>query len=93
MAGRGSHFWSHSVFTRAGVPTLAGGGLELGDRVYVGARATIVHCRVPSGAVIGAGRVLAQTFEPEDGEQLTLVGNPARVVRVDVAETDQPASA
>jgi acetyltransferase-like isoleucine patch superfamily enzyme len=93
VAGRGSQFWSHSIFTRAGVPTLAGGELELGDGVYVGARSTIVHCRVPKRAVVGAGTVLAHSFEAEPEQQLTLVGNPARIVRVDAAGPDQPASA
>jgi carbonic anhydrase/acetyltransferase-like protein (isoleucine patch superfamily) len=50
VAGRGSQFWSHSIFTRAGEATLAGDGVEIGDRVYVGARSTIVHCRVPASS-------------------------------------------
>lgn len=81
IGGRASQFWSHSRFKHLGGPELEPRRLDVGDRVYVGARATLVHCAIPCDAVVGAGAVLTKSFAAEPGEQLLIVGNPAEIVR------------
>ena len=78
VGGRDTHFWSH---TR----TLSGSGARLepttvtiGSDVYVGARATLVGCSIPDGAVVGAGSVVTKSFAPEP-QRLLIAGNPAAI--------------
>ena len=81
IGGRETQMWSHSLVTRDGVDRLEPREMVLGDGVYVGARALLVHCRVPARAIVGAGAVLTRSYEADDGAQLVLAGNPAVVVR------------
>lgn len=75
IGGRDSQFWSHSRFTTAdGTKALEPRTLFVGDRVYVGARATLVHCFIPTDCVVGAGAVPTKQFV-ETGQMI--VGNPA----------------
>jgi acetyltransferase-like isoleucine patch superfamily enzyme len=56
--------------------------VRIGDRVWIGARATILKgVRVGEGAVIGAGSVVTRDVPA----RALVAGNPARVVRENVA--------
>jgi len=79
LGGRDSQFWSHSRFARAGVPSLEPRELIIEDRVYTGARVTIVHCVLPRGATVGAGAVVTKSFAAE-GDDMVIAGNPAVAV-------------
>lgn len=58
----------------------ASGGPDIGDRVWIGAHATIVGAqKVAAGATIGAGAVVTGDV----GERCLVLGNPARVARWD----------
>jgi len=52
--------------------------LIIDDRCYVGARATLVYCRIPADSVVGAGAVVTKDFSKE-GTGLLLAGSPAEV--------------
>ncbi len=60
-----------------GVSRLAATRVEVGADAYVGARAMLLGCRVPPGAVVGAGSVVTKDFAPE-AARLLIAGNPAR---------------
>ncbi|HET6810039.1 MAG TPA: acyltransferase [Acidimicrobiales bacterium] len=58
----------------------SGGGVRIGDHVWIGARATILKgVSIGDGAVVGAGAVVSR--DVPDG--CVAVGNPARVVHKD----------
>lgn len=63
----------------AGVPTPTDAdGVEIGDDVFVGARAMILKgVRVGNGSVIGAGSVVVSDVP----SHVVVAGNPARIVR------------
>jgi len=71
VGGRDSQFLTHS---------LASGWRELAiaDRCYIGTRAVLVYCQIPSDSVVGAGAVVTKNFSKE-GPRLLLAGNPAEV--------------
>ena len=56
----------------------AAGAIEIGDDVWIGARATILGAvSIGAGAIVGAGAVVASDVAPGT----VVAGNPARVVR------------
>lgn len=83
VGGRDSQLWSHSRFTRSGERTLAPKTLTVERGVYIGARATLVHCTIPAGAVVGAGAVVTRTLDVENVGDV-IAGNPATVIKRDV---------
>jgi len=78
IGGRDTHFWSHTRSLQNGVPQLEPTQVQIGADVYVGARATLVGCRIPDGAVVGAGSVVTKDF-PAEAQRLLIAGNPAAV--------------
>lgn len=93
LAGRDSHLWSHTVTLIDGGQKLVPTTVKIGQKVYVGARSTLVGCSIPAEAMVGAGAVVTKNFENEPGRVL-IAGNPAKVVkRYDVpAESPQSPS-
>jgi acetyltransferase-like isoleucine patch superfamily enzyme len=75
VGGRDSQFWSHSRFTGHGLDQRE---LSVEEGVYIGARATIVHCRIPAFCVVGAGAVVTRSF---DEQHMVIAGNPAEQVQ------------
>lgn len=78
IAGRDTHFWSHGF-----VPTSEGlkhtrMSLQIGESTYIGARATLLGCSIPDGAIVGAGSIVSKSFPAEDSS-LLIAGNPAVV--------------
>jgi acetyltransferase-like isoleucine patch superfamily enzyme len=78
VAGRNTHFWSHSMTYPDGVPVFAPMAVYVGKGVYIGARSTLLGCNIPDGAVVGAGSVVNKTFPPESS-RLLIAGNPATI--------------
>jgi acetyltransferase-like isoleucine patch superfamily enzyme len=78
VAGRDTHFWSHSLTYPMGVPALVPMNVHVGEGAYIGARTTLVGCNIPDGAVVGAGSVVNKTFAPESC-RLLIAGNPATI--------------
>jgi serine acetyltransferase len=92
LAGRDTHLWSHSATLEAGVRKLIPTRVEIGSGAYIGARATLVGCRVPTGAFVGAGAVVVKPFADDVGRVL-LAGNPAKVVKTYAAAETPPVQA
>jgi len=79
VGGRDSQFWTHSLALRPnGTRQIDWRELVIADRCYLGARATLVYCQIPSDSVVGAGAVVTKDFSAE-GSGLLLAGNPAQV--------------
>ena len=78
IGGRETQFWSHQVAPINGEFALEPGHVEVGEDVYIGARAMLLGCRVPPRAVVGAGSVVTKSFEAEDA-RLLIAGNPAAI--------------
>ncbi len=74
IGGRDTQIWSHSRFTTQGTEPRE---VVIEEGVYTGARATIVHCRIPAFSVIGAGAVVTRSFEDQG---MLIAGNPATPV-------------
>jgi acetyltransferase-like isoleucine patch superfamily enzyme len=81
IAGRDSHLWTHTLVFENGQTKLAAKPLRLGNSCYIGARATLLYCELPSGTIVGAGSVVTKSFEPLAGRILMLAGNPAILKR------------
>ncbi len=78
VGGRETQFWSHTWALVDGVPSLQPTSVHIEDDVYIGARATLVSCAIPAGAVVGAGSVVTKRFAPE-AARLLIAGNPATI--------------
>ena len=78
IAGRDTHFWSHQVGLVDGVSRLMPLRICVGDDAYIGARAMLLGCSIPAGAVVGAGSVVTKDFAPEK-DRLLIAGNPAAI--------------
>ena len=78
IGGRDTHFWSHTRTLKNGVPELEPTKVTVGADVYVGARATLVGCDIPDGAVVGAGSIVTKSFAAE-AQRLLIAGNPAAI--------------
>jgi acetyltransferase-like isoleucine patch superfamily enzyme len=78
LAGRDTHIWSHTMSYENNNLSLIPLNVEIGEEVYVGARSTILFCKVPSRAVIGAGSIVNKSLETNGGRVL-IAGNPAIV--------------
>lgn len=80
IGGRDTQFWSHTLRLREGRQVLEPADIFVGEEVYVGARATLVCCSIPAGAIVGAGSVVAKSFAPDEC-RLLLAGNPADIIK------------
>jgi len=78
IGGRDTQFWSHTRTFVDSVPSLEPTSVCIGDDVYIGARAMLVSCDVPAGAVVGAGSVVTKSFASE-ACRLLIAGNPATI--------------
>jgi acetyltransferase-like isoleucine patch superfamily enzyme len=80
LAGRDTHIWSHTRVISNGQPQLAPTEVVIGPGSYIGARSTLVGCRLPARAVVGAGSVVTKDFS-DISDQVLIAGNPAKVVK------------
>jgi serine acetyltransferase len=78
VGGRDTQVWSHSLTYNQEIPDLAPMHVHIGEGAYIGARATLVGCKIPDRAVVGAGSVVNKTFAPESC-RLLIAGNPATI--------------
>lgn len=78
IGGRETQIWSHTRAFVNGAPSLQPTNVSVAEDVYVGARATLVGCTLPAGAVVGAGSVVTKSFAPE-AARLLIAGNPASI--------------
>jgi len=62
------------------MPQLAPITVEIGADAYIGARATLVGCKLPSKALVGAGSVVTKDFA-DIHDRVLIAGNPAKVVK------------
>jgi acetyltransferase-like isoleucine patch superfamily enzyme len=76
VAGRETQFWSHQMALVDGVSELKPLRVCVGPDAYIGARAMLLGCNIPAGAMVGAGSVVAKSFPPEPC-RLLIAGNPA----------------
>jgi acetyltransferase-like isoleucine patch superfamily enzyme len=79
LAGRDTQVWSHSQVME-NEPQLAPLTVEIGGDTYVGARATLVGCKIPPKAVVGAGSVVTKDFS-DVHDRVLIAGNPGKVVK------------
>jgi acetyltransferase-like isoleucine patch superfamily enzyme len=86
VAGRETHFWSHTLDVSGDKPVLVPGELHVGTDCYIGARSTLLFCRIPDRAAVGAGSVVTKSFPPEK-DRLLIAGNPA-IVRKRYSQPD-----
>jgi len=80
IGGRDTQIWSHTIRIRQGRQQLEPADVRIGEEVYVGARATLICCDIPAGAMVGAGSVVAKSF-PAESSRLLLAGNPAAIMK------------
>lgn len=79
IAGRDTHFWSHGRLYHEDKPKLGTTDIEIGKKSYIGARATLIGCSIPDGAIVGAGSIVNKSFERDDSCSFLLAGNPAQI--------------
>lgn len=91
IAGRDTHFWSHSLTYKIDRTLLQPMNIYLGERVYVGARATILGSSIPDRAIIGAGSVVNKKIASEDCP-LLIAGNPATIKKRYVFDIEKHSS-
>jgi acetyltransferase-like isoleucine patch superfamily enzyme len=97
IGGRGTQIYTHSLISPGGVEPWKIGEMVIGDGAKVFARTTLIHCRIPPGAMVVAGAVLTKSYEPEPNQRLLIGGNPAviigrRPVEVDIESAVSDAS-
>jgi acetyltransferase-like isoleucine patch superfamily enzyme len=78
IGGRDSQCWTHFFDSRDGIRRIEWRELAIADRCYVGARATLLYCKIPSDSVVGAGAVVTKDFSKEGTGLLLAVIFPAR---------------
>jgi acetyltransferase-like isoleucine patch superfamily enzyme len=78
LGGRDTHIWGHSLIYTNGKRKLKPLDMTIGQDAYIGARATLLGCSIPDGAIVGAGSVVTKSFPSEDAPIL-IAGNPAAV--------------
>lgn len=78
VAGRDTHFWSHSFIPSGESRQHIRTKIEIGENVYIGARATLLGCTIPPRAIIGAGSIVNKSFAAEES-RLLIAGNPASI--------------
>ena len=78
VAGRDTHFWSHGFVPTGESRQHIRTKIEIGENVYIGARATLLGCAIPSRAIIGAGSIVTKSFSAEES-RLLIAGNPASI--------------
>ncbi len=88
IGGRDTQIWSHTLRVREGRQALEAAHVRVGEGAYIGARAVLVCCDIPAGAMVGAGSVVAKRF-PAEPCRLLIAGNPATVVKR-YAESSDP---
>jgi len=79
IGGRDTHFWSHGRLYNDGIFKLGAINIEIGANSYVGARATLIGCKIPDGAIVGAGSIVNKSFEGDDSYAFLIAGNPAQI--------------
>jgi acetyltransferase-like isoleucine patch superfamily enzyme len=80
IGGRDTQIWSHTRLLKDKIPTLVHLPVWIENSTYIGARATLVGCKLPKNATIGAGSVITKDFSQE-GEFILIAGNPGIVKR------------
>jgi acetyltransferase-like isoleucine patch superfamily enzyme len=79
MGGRDTQLWAHGlIYDEYGNPALRPLNISVGNKVYIGARSTLVGCSIPDSSVIGAGSVVTKQFEQQTTPVL-IAGNPATI--------------
>jgi len=78
IGGRDTQIWSHGLTYETSEAMLSPLAVTVGSDVYIGARATLVNCHIPSKAVVGAGSVVTKKFA-EEVDRLLIAGNPAMI--------------
>lgn len=79
IGGRNSHFWTHSLINEGGILKLQETDIEIGENSYIGARATLIGCKIPKNSIVGAGSIVNKSFSEESNYSLLIVGNPASI--------------
>jgi acetyltransferase-like isoleucine patch superfamily enzyme len=89
IGGRDSQFWSHGLaYDEFGNPALKPLDIFIGDKVYIGARSTLIGCSIPDRTVVGAGSVVTKSFEPKSTPFL-IAGNPAIIKKYYKSENEE----
>jgi acetyltransferase-like isoleucine patch superfamily enzyme len=81
IGGRDTQIWSHTRLIENQVPTLTSYlSVDIGDSTYIGARATLVGCKLPKNSIVGAGSVITKDFSNET-DSVLIAGNPGIIKR------------
>jgi acetyltransferase-like isoleucine patch superfamily enzyme len=80
IGGRDTQIWSHTRLIENQVPILTHLSVDIGDSAYIGARATLVGCKLPKNVTVGAGSVITKDFSTEI-EPVLIAGNPGIIKR------------
>lgn len=79
VGGRDSHFWTHSLVNEGGILNLQETDINIGENSYIGARATLIGCKLPNNSIVGAGSIVNKSFSEESNQSLLIAGNPASI--------------